>query len=229
MVLSALRRSSGNFADASIKDIAEILRDYNPSQVAGLVNNVKGILFELEFVQIENSNGDSIFAYQFENTNHPAYDIQLINQQTGSIEQLQLKATGNLSYVRSWIDEHGDNIVVTDEIAERLGFDPVGISNNQLEVRVESFIEKLKGLDEITLDYVLGSLGTVSLGITLLNLFNQFIKGEISKDQFLFLSARTWEKIVKYSLIAVALSLPGINFVTSVGLAMNLIIRQADY
>ena len=69
----------------------------------------------------------------------------------------------------------------------------------------------------------------MSLGISLLQLFRQYINGEISKGQFLSLSARiSGGRIVKYSLIAVALSLPGINFLTAVGLAMNLIIRGKE-
>jgi len=225
-VLSAIRRSSNRFSDASIEEIGEMLREYEPSQIPGLVNNVKGILFELEFVEIENSDGDSIFAYQFEETNHPTYDVQLINQETGQIEEIQLKATDSSSYVRSWMEEHGDNIVVTDEVAEQMGLEGVGISNNELEVRVEDFVEKLKELDENTLEYVLGSLGAVSLGLSLLLLFRQYRNNEISKDQFLFLSAQiAGRRIVKYSLISVALSLPGLNFLTAVGLAMNLIVR----
>ena len=58
-VLSAIRRSSNRFSDASIEEIGEMLRGYDPAQIPGLVNNVKGILFELEFVEIENSDGCS--------------------------------------------------------------------------------------------------------------------------------------------------------------------------
>ena len=70
VVLAALRRSAGKFQDASIEEISSMLSEYDESQIPGLVNNVKGILFELEFIEIENNDGDSIFAYQFENTNH---------------------------------------------------------------------------------------------------------------------------------------------------------------
>ena len=225
-VLSAIRRSSNRFSDASIEEIGEMLRGYDPAQIPGLVNNVKGILFELEFVEIENSDGDSIFAYQFEETNHPTYDIQLINQETGHIEEIQLKATDSTSYVQSWMDEHGDSIVVTDEVAEQMGLEGVGISNDELEVRVEDFVAKLQELDDHTLEHVLGSLGAVSLAISLVLVFRQYINKQITKDQLLFLSAQiAGKRIVKYSLIAVALSLPGLNFMTAVGLAMNLIIR----
>ena len=123
-----------------------------------MVNNVKGILFELEYVEIENSDGDSIFAYQFEQTNYPTYDVQLIDEQTGEIAEIQLKATNSASYVKSWMDEHGDNIVVTDEVAEELGLEGVGISNEELEVKVEDFVEKIKDVEEESLVPMLGNI-----------------------------------------------------------------------
>ena len=167
IVLAALRRSAKKFEDASVEEIGEILNSYDDNQIPGLVNNVKGILFELEYVEIENSDGDSIFAYQFEQTNYPTYDVQLIDEQTGEIAEIQLKATNSASYVKSWMDEHGDNIVVTDEVAEELGLEGVGISNEELEVKVEDFLEKIKDVDEESLVPMLGNIGTISLAISL--------------------------------------------------------------
>ena len=152
------------------------------NQIPGLVNNVKGILFELEFVEIENNDGDSIFAYQFEQTNYPTYDIQLIDEQTGAIEEIQLKATSSASYVKNWMDEHGENIVVTDEVAEELGLDVVGINNEELEVRVEDFIDKMKDVDENSITPMLGNIGTISLAISLVFLVKKWMSGEIKRE-----------------------------------------------
>ena len=66
------------------------------------------------------------FCYQFENANHLLI-IQLIDQETGLIEEIQLKST-DIILVRSWIEQHGDNIVVTDEVAEHLGLESVGLA-----------------------------------------------------------------------------------------------------
>jgi len=226
IVLTALRRSSKKFEDKSIEEISEILSSYNEDQIPGLVNNIKGILFELEFVEIENQNGDSIFAYQFEQSNFPTYDVQLVNEETGEIAEIQLKATNSSSYVKSWMDEHGDNIVVTDEVAEELGLEGIGISNKELEVRVEDFIEKIQDIDEQSLISILGNIGTISLAISLVFLVKKWTKGEIQRDEFMRMSALiAGKKVVKFSIIAVALSIPGINFITAVGLASSLIVQ----
>ncbi len=226
IILAALRRSAKKFEDASVEEIGEILDSYDENQIPGLVNNVKGILFELEFVEIENNDGDSIFAYQFEQTNYPTYDIQLIDEQTGAIEEVQLKATSSASYVKNWMDEHGENIVVTDEVAEELGLDVVGINNEELEVRVEDFIDKMKDVDENSITPMLGNIGTISLAISLVFLVKKWMSGEIKKEEFLKTSALiTGKKVVKFSIIAMALTIPGINFITAVGLATSLIVQ----
>ena len=226
IVLAALRRSAKKFEDASLEEIGEIVGPYNEDQILGLVNNVKGILFELEFVEIENYDGDSIFAYQFEQTNYPTYDVQLVNEETGEVAEIQLKATSSSSYVKSWMDEHGDNIVVTDEVAQELGLEGVGISNQELEVRVEDFIEKVQEVEEESLLPILGNIGTISLAISLVFLVRRWTNGEIQRDEFMRMSALiTGRKVVKFSIIAVALTIPGINFVTAVGLATSLIVQ----
>ena len=226
IVLAALRRSAKKFEDASLEEIGEIVGSYNEDQIPGLVNNVKGILFELEFVEIENYDGDSIFAYQFEQTNYPTYDVQLVNEETGEVAEIQLKATSSSSYVKSWMDEHGDNIVVTDEVAQELGLEGVGISNQELEVRVEDFIDKIQEVEEESLLPILGNIGTISLAISLVFLVKQWTNGEIKRDEFMRMSALiAGRKVVKFSIIAVALSIPGLNFVTAVGLATSLIVQ----
>ena len=226
IILAALRRSAKKFEDASLEEIGEILNSYDESQIPGLVNNVKGILFELEFVEIENNDGDSIFAYQFEQTNYPTYDVQLIDEQTGGIEEIQLKATSSASYVKNWMDEHGENIVATDEVAEELGLDVLGINNEELEVRVEDFIDKMKDVDENSITPMLGNIGTISLAISLVFLVKKWMSGEIKREEFLKTSALiTGKKVVKFSIIAMALTIPGINFITAVGLATSLIVQ----
>ena len=226
IVLAALRRSAKKFEDASLEEIGELVSSYNEDQIPGLVNNVKGILFELEFVEIENYDGDSVFAYQFEQTNYPTYDVQLVNEETGEIAEIQLKATNSSSYVKSWMDEHGENIVVTDEVAQELGLEGVGISNQELEVRVEDFIDKIQEVEEESLLPILGNIGTISLAISLVFLVKQWTNGEIKRDEFMRMSALiAGRKVVKFSIIAVALSIPGLNFVTAVGLATSLIVQ----
>ena len=51
-VVSALRRSSPEW-NLDINEISNKLKQYTPDQIYGLVNNIKGILHEIEFQIIE--------------------------------------------------------------------------------------------------------------------------------------------------------------------------------
>ena len=100
----------------------------------------------------------------------------------------------------------------------------MGISNEELEVKVEDFLEKIKDVEEESLVPMLGNIGTISLAISLVFLVKKWIDGEIKREEFLKMAALiTGKKVVKFSIIAVALTIPGINFVTAVGLATSLI------
>ena len=80
--------------------------------------------------------------------------------------------------------------------------------------------------NEDALTPILGKIGTISLAISLVSLVAQYQSKRISRSEFGRLSAMMiGKKVVKFSVLAVALSIPGINFVTTVALAANLVIQ----
>src|SRR5687767_250523 len=147
-VLAALRRSNNALEDAALVDVQGYLRGLSDEQVPGLVSNVKGILHEMEFVRLENEDGDSVYASYFDATNHPGTDVQLIDSITGETWAVQLKATDSTAYVTDWIDEHpGVGILVTDEIAQRMHLPTSGMSNHELTTDVESLVDRMISSD----------------------------------------------------------------------------------
>ena len=228
LVLSALRRSSNEFKTIPLDEIGSIIDNYSASQKNGLINNIKGILFELEFIKVENEDGDNIIAYQFENTNYPTYDIALIDEDTGDIvNEIQLKATENISYINDWIEKNGsENIILTDEIARKLGLQSSGITNEGLKIRVEDFLEKIVELDDVSLESAISGIGIISIAISVIGLAKKWKTGEISRDKFLKMSSiMTGQKIIKLSLLAITLSIPGLNVLTSIGLTTTVILK----
>ena len=116
-ILAALRRSNPVLENAPLPEVQDYLRSLNEEQVPGLISNVKGILHEMEFVRVENDDGDSVYASFFDATNHPDTDIQLLDRSTGETWEAQLKATDNAAYVTDWIEQHpSGEILVTDEL-----------------------------------------------------------------------------------------------------------------
>tara|TARA_Y100001968_G_C19325474_1_gene701474 strand:- start:210 stop:1061 length:852 start_codon:yes stop_codon:yes gene_type:complete len=227
-VLSALRRSSPSW-DLPISEIAKKLSTYDDSQLGGLVNNVKGILHEIEFQILENEDGDSIYAALFPDTNHKSVDVRLFDENTGESWDIQLKATDNVSNINSWIDSNPNTeIYVTDEIAQTMGLNTSGFSNEELEIRVEDFVDKLiENENKIPTSFWdnFPVLIVASSGIIIFELWRRYRKGNISLDQFKRLTLRTLGvKAAKYTGIFVSLSIPGLNFIVGSYLLASLII-----
>lgn len=133
-VFEAVRRGYSNLSDTTDDQIVDYFSDLDSESWSGHFNNIKGVLFEQEYIDQLSDKG--IEASLFENTNHPTTDIQIIKDEN-IIEELQLKATDNASYINSTLSENPDvAIVTTTEIASRFDSDMVidsEISNELLE------------------------------------------------------------------------------------------------
>ena len=144
LVLHAIKRSKSEFSSLNITEIGEKISTYDETQMLGFSNNVKGILHELQFVEIENEDGDNITASVFADTNHKGTDIMLTDDETGEILEVQLKATDDVAYVNDWIEEYPDGeILVTDEIANKMNLETTEISNEKLTTNVEDFVDRI--------------------------------------------------------------------------------------
>ena len=226
VIVDAIKRSDNDLANASLDEISEKLSTYDADQIPFLVNNIKGIVHEIEFVELENEDGDSIFASMYNETNHPGYDVKLIDTNTGENWEVQLKATSNQSYVQDWIDSHPEGeIVVTNEIAQQMDLPSTGISNQDLTVNVTDFVDKLIEYQNNTKiwDYF-PILLPISVGFIVYELWKRFENKEISKKEFQFLTIKaTGIKATKFVLVFILLSIPIVNLVTGVALIAMLI------
>src|SRR5690606_8685718 len=120
-ILQALKRVNPKLENQTTEEISEYLQGFDEKQILGLSNNVKGILHEIQFVEIVNNDGDSFTALMFADSNHQNTDILLIDNNTGQITEIQLKATDSSYYVQDWIDNHPDGkILITEELAGKM-------------------------------------------------------------------------------------------------------------
>ncbi|MGK0618709.1 hypothetical protein [Meiothermus cerbereus] len=226
-ILAALRRSNSMLEDASLSEIQHYLRGLDEEQIPGLVSNVKGILHEMEFVRIENEDGDSIYASIFDETNHLGTDVQLLDRATGEVWEVQLKATDSASYVTDWIEQHpGGEILVTDELAQKMDLPTSGQSNEELTTNVEDFVDRMltaKDADDFW-DYF-PALGVASSTVVVWELWRRHQRGEVSRERFMRLAARaTGLKIAKIGAIGLLLSIPVVGQVTGAALVARLLL-----
>lgn len=226
-VLAALRRSSPEW-DLSVPDTAERLASYGDSQIGGLVNNVKGILHEMEFQRLENEDGDSVVAALLPDTNHRTVDVQLLDEKTGDAWEVQLKATDDMSAIGAWIDSNPNaEVIVTEELSERMGLPSSGLSNEDLTMRVEDFVDRMVEIGddaEDTLWNYFPPLVAASAGIIVFELWRRYRSGRITFEEFKALSFKTLGlKAAKYGATFAALAVPGLNVVVGAYLLGSLI------
>ena len=226
MVIQAFRRYKTDFSDASLEEIGEYLGGMKENQIEGVVNNVKGILHEMEFVRMENEDGDSVTAALYPETNHPGYDVVMYDEDTSQAWQIQLKATEDSSEVNEWIEEHPDGVIlVNEELAEELDLPSSGISEKGLEVRVEDVVDKLKDVaeDNSVWDYF-PVLTTVSISIIIWELYKRYKAGKITAERFKWMAEKvTGFKMAKIALIMFLLTIPVVNVITGAALVFHLI------
>jgi hypothetical protein len=132
-VFDAVRRGYNQLEFASADEIADYFTDVEAESVLGHVSNIKGILFEQEYMDTLSAQG--ISANLYESTNHPLTDISILNPD-GSVNEIQLKATDSASYINTTISENPEvELVTTSEVFESIDCENVidsGISNADL-------------------------------------------------------------------------------------------------
>ncbi len=230
-ILSALRRSSEDFKFSSVEEIGDRLSHYNDSQIEGLISNVKGIAHEMEFVKIENEDGDSIYASLYPDTNNPGYDVQLFDEDTGEYWAVQLKATNDKSYVNQWIDEHPDGeIMVTDELADKMGLEGSGVENSQITAQVEQFVDKLISHNDVeTLSADFPMLALASVAIIIWELWKRYKAGQLSYSRFKLLAGiAAGKKAIKIGILVALLSMPGVNVVVGAAMVAKIIYSTTE-
>lgn len=217
LILHSIKRANQEFSNLSTSEIGTILSHYDEDEMVGFANNVKGILHELQFIEIENEDGDNFTASIFPDTNHKGTDVMLTDEETGDIIEVQLKATENSSYINEWFEEYPEGeILVTEEIADKMNLNSSGISNEKLTVETEEFVNKIiESSDEDEFWEYLPFLPTISIAIAGFALFLRYRKSEIDfktfKNKFIKL---TGIKVAKFSIIAALMAIPGLNVIT---------------
>lgn len=225
--IAAMQRAHPQAGD-TVEELGTWLSAMEPNQIDGIVNNTKGVLHEMEFVRLENEDGDAVHAALFNETNHAGYDVSFVDYDTGMQWDAQLKASDNEAYINDWIETHPDGeILVTEELADAMGVTSSGLSNADLTTRTEDVVDLLISADEQDdiWDYF-PHLTAISLGLVTWELWQRFRAGEISLARFKWLLARTTGLTgAKLALLSLAMSVPGLNVVTGAALATRLILR----
>ncbi len=229
-VLAALRRTTPDLTYASPEEIGDYLRTMDADSMVGVVNNTKGVLHEMEFVAVENDDGDTVYASLFDDPHHPDFDVQLSDSDSGEVWNAQLKTTDSSDYVNDWLDEHPDgDILVNTEMAEKLGIASSGFSNEELTLRTEDFLDKALAADDSSIwDYV-PLLSVASISWVVWGLWQRYQQHEITLMQFKQYAAQaTGLKVAKITTLVLLLSIPVVNVLTGAALVTHILCQVRD-
>ena len=125
------------------ESLEDIIENYDDAELAGIVNGIKGKLFELRYVDYLNEGHipDGYQAVLAESAINPGWDIALLGADGSVAEEIQLKATDSVSYVKAALERYPEiNVVTTEEVYNSLAMQELtdnlvnsGISNEELE------------------------------------------------------------------------------------------------
>ena len=229
-VLAAFKRYSKETQDVdSVRDYLDGMSD---DQIGGVVSNIKGILHEMEFVRVENSDGDSVTAAMFPETNHKGFDVVLTDEKTGESWETQLKTTDSADYVQEWMGKYPDGeILVSEEMAAELNLPSSGFSNEEITARVETFVDRLVSTDaDASVWGLFPTLTLLSVSLVVIELYRRLRSDEITQEQFRSMSLRaTGVKAGKFGILLAALSIPGLNVVVGAGLVAKVIYSLTSF
>ena len=132
-------------------NLEDIINEFNYSEIQGLVNGIKGKLFEIRYVDYLNDGNlpDGYSAVLASSPNNPGWDIAILDSNGSIAQELQMKATNSLTYIKEALERYPDiNIVTTDEMYSNLIMHGMadnvidsGISNAELTEVVTEALE----------------------------------------------------------------------------------------
>jgi hypothetical protein len=151
-VMEAFARST-SFIDgeATLDMYKDYLSQYDSSEsYNGLINNIKGILGEIELKDYLNSQNNGIFYDLYEKTNNEFYDLYGKDAYGNIVEKIQVKMTENPSYVKESLEKLPEDTIIyvnqelSDTFAEIKNIKIVPIRSEDLEIRIIKFIERIR-------------------------------------------------------------------------------------
>ena len=185
-----LRWSAQLGPDATQSEIAALFSEYEPDQLEGAINTIKGKMFEVMVTHAENTDGDDWTANMHSDESFPGSDIIFTNEETGAQLEVSLKAAGATStdIIESALAVYPNMpIMTTDELAQIYENDPrvfgSGISNEELtNITEENMDQLLAMMEPINQHQVVVGGVTVGTAAALWPFVMAYLRGNISRE-----------------------------------------------
>ncbi len=103
--------------------LSDVVQRLPADDIVGLVNGVKGKLFEIELVDHMNAGNlpDGLHAELAGSATQPGYDIKILDADGHTVDVLQAKATESVAYVKDALERYPDiDVTTTTEVHAQL-------------------------------------------------------------------------------------------------------------
>ena len=172
--------------------LEDIIENYDDAELTGIVNGIKGKLFELRYVDYLNDGHipDGYQAILAESATNPGWDIAVLGADDSVAEEIQLKATDSVSYVKAALERYPEiNVATTEEVYNSLAMQGItdnlvnsGISNEELEQVVYEALES----NSLDMDWSLPVIPMLLIGYSVYKKDNltSFQKGSEFADRY---------------------------------------------
>ncbi|WP_430936576.1 hypothetical protein [Rhodovulum sp. YNF3179] len=204
--MQALRDTNGHLAEASDREIAEILSDrlggglgrIDPDKLQGMESLVRGRMFELLVERSESWNGEGWEdrpqqGRLHEDFSHPGSDIVFTDLETGETIEVQIKATADEGYIEETLLRYPDTpIIVTSELGEE--FEAVDmvqasvVGNEGLrrvtDENFEELLERVTPASSVDVVSAAGVGGGAALVSAIWPFLAAYIRGRIDGQRF---------------------------------------------
>ena len=174
-------------------NLRDIIEDADDTELAGLISGIKGKLFEMRYVDFLNDGHlpDGYEAVLAESATNPGRDIAILDNNGITVNELQMKATDSVDYIKTALERYPDiDIVTTEEVYNSVVMhefaDQVinsGISNEELTSVVTETLES----DSVDMDWGLPVIPMLLIGYSVYKKegLSSFEKGTEFGDRYI--------------------------------------------
>ena len=174
-------------------NLRDIIEDADDTELAGLTSGIKGKLFEMRYVDFLNNGHlpDGYEAVLAESATNPGWDIAILDNNGIAVNELQMKATDSVDYIKTALERYPDiDIVTTEEVYNSVVMhefaDSVinsGISNEELTSVVTEALES----DSVDMDWGLPVIPMLLIGYSVYKKesLSSFEKGTEFGDRYI--------------------------------------------
>ena len=174
-------------------NLRDIIEDADDTELAGLISGIKGKLFEMRYVDFLNDGHlpDGYEAVLAESATNPGWDIAILDNNGMVVNELQMKATDSVDYIKTALERYPDiDIVTTEEVYNSVVMhefaDQVinsGISNEELTSVVTETLES----DSVDMDWGLPVIPMLLIGYSVYKKesLSSFDKGTEFGDRYI--------------------------------------------